>query len=128
MLNPAQIAKSGTEQAEQTALFAWAALPEIRKVHPELEWMFAIPNGGTRDKIEAGRLKAAGVRAGVWDIFLPAARRSFHGAFIEMKVGKNSTSDKQDDFRRYFQWAGYFGIVCYSWEDAAREISLYLSS
>jgi len=49
-----KIAKSGTEEAEQTALFAWAAL--AKNSYPELELLFAIPNGGKRDKGTGAKL------------------------------------------------------------------------
>lgn len=51
------------EEREQMALMHWAAYYESE--HPELALLFHIPNGGTRNKREAGRLKAAGVKAGV---------------------------------------------------------------
>lgn len=33
--------------------------------------VFAIPNGGSRNKAEAAKLKAEGVSAGVPDLFIP---------------------------------------------------------
>ena len=86
MPTPESLAKAGSEHAEQTALFCWAALPEVRAEYPVLELMFAIPNGGERNKIVAGNLKAEGVKAGVLDIFLPVPSKGWHGLFIEMKV------------------------------------------
>ena len=71
------------ETEEQQALFTWAALQTA--VYPELELMFAIPNGGLRHKKTAHTLKAEGVKAGVPDIFLPAPHAGYNGMFIEMK-------------------------------------------
>src|SRR6266576_1994743 len=68
-MTPEQLALSGSENAEQTALFCWAGLNQIK--YPPLKWMFAVPNGGFRFKREAGRLKAGGVKAGVPDVVLP---------------------------------------------------------
>lgn len=133
---PQSIAKTHTEEAEQTALFCWSALPETQKLYPQLKWMFAIPNGGLRDKITAGKLKAAGVKAGVWDIFLPVPVSMFktgggvsnwyHGLFIEMKVGKNDLSDKQVEFKQAMNNV-YAMSVCYSWEQAKEAIISYLT-
>lgn len=61
-----------TEEEEQTALFSWARIMEAR--FPVLRWMHHIPNGGKRSKAEAARFRAAGVKAGVSDIFLPCPR------------------------------------------------------
>ena len=38
---------------------------------PCLKWLHHIPNGGLRNRVVAGKLKAEGVRAGVSDYFLP---------------------------------------------------------
>lgn len=60
------------EEIEQTCLFRWAALES--GAHPELALLHAIPNGGKWSKSEAARMKAAGVKPGVPDMFLPVAR------------------------------------------------------
>lgn len=48
-----------TEAEEQIALFEWAALQSGR--FPELALLYHVPNGGSRNKIEAARLRAQGV-------------------------------------------------------------------
>lgn len=121
---PESIAKPGTEAAHQTALFAWAALSVYR--FPELAWMFAIPNGGTRNQVEAGFLKAAGVRAGVPDIFLPVARWRKHGLWIEMKVGNNKLRKNQNEWATMLVHLGYAHVVAYSWIEARDYIIRYL--
>ena len=81
MITPEGLAAAGTEHAHQKAIFCWAA-NNFNK-WPELQLMFAIPNGGTRgdDKksrtIRGGKLKAEGVKAGVPDIFLPVPRHKY---------------------------------------------------
>ncbi len=98
IITPEQLAASGTEMGQQIALFAWAAQHSL--IIPELKLLFSIPNGGLRDKITASRLKAAGVRAGVPDIFWPVAINDewghfYHGLFIEMKTATNKTTEPQ---------------------------------
>jgi hypothetical protein len=122
---PESLAKSGSESAEQTALFCWAALPEQQEHYPELKFMFHIPNGGSRDKREAGAFKAQGVKAGVPDIFLPVARGAFCGLWIEMKYGDNKPSDKQIEYLKFLVSQGYVVEVCYSWQEAAYVIEWY---
>lgn len=124
-MKPEDIAKPNTEHSHQSALFCWAA--QNREQYPELEWMFAIPNGGIRDKITASRLKAEGVRSGVSDIFLPAGRGGMHGLFIEMKKPKNGReSDKQKEFGVHVVKQGYDYRCCYSWVEARDTIIFYL--
>lgn len=47
------------------------------------------PNGGRRNKAEAAKLKAMGVRKGIPDLFLPIPRQGYHGLYIETKKIKN---------------------------------------
>ena len=112
-----------SEHDEQAALFRWAELN--RKKHPELELMFAIPNGGHRHISVARRLKAEGVRACVPDIFLPV-NYQYHGLFIEMKAGRNTSTPAQIWWHEHLRAAGYCVEVCYGWEAAAKLIEQYL--
>ena len=114
-----------TEAQEQTTLFQWAALMTHR--WPELRTMYHIPNGGSRNAIEAARLKAQGVKAGIPDIFLPCARGSWHGLYIEMKRRKGGrVSDEQRDMIRLLIEQGYKAVVCYGWEEAKTVIVEYM--
>lgn len=121
-----RIHQSNGEHCHQVALFDWAQLMISSGRYPQLEWMYAIPNGGMRSKAVAGKLKAEGVKSGVFDIFLPVARHGYHGMYIEMKYGKNKLSDKQRDFKLFAELQGYFCVVCWDWEEAAHKIENYL--
>ena len=93
-----------------------------------------MPNGGSRNKIEGARLKAAGVKPGVPDIFLPYPLKdmggfgwiTYAGLFIEMKVGKGKTTKEQDDWLAYLENIGYYCRVCYGWIEARDIIIKYL--
>lgn len=126
MITPEQIGNN-SEHASQTALFCWSALPYIRSKYPELELMFAVPNGGHRDKRTASNLRAEGVKAGVLDIFLPVARRGAHGLWLEMKNGDNKLTDEQLRFGRKVTDQGYVVIVHYNWEGAVETLKWYLT-
>ena len=69
------------ESGHQEALFSWAAYRT--GLMPELQYMYHVPNGGKRDAATAVALKRQGVKAGVPDIMLPAARAGYHGLYIE---------------------------------------------
>lgn len=112
------------EEAEQAALFEWAAYKAGQ--WPELAYMFHIPNGGLRSKATAVRLKAAGVKPGVPDIFLPATRGQHAGLFIEMKYGKNKPSPEQQRYLDLLSREGYAVSVCYGCEEAIECITAYL--
>lgn len=116
---------SPVEAAEQTALFRWAAYSTGR--YPELATLFHIPNGGSRDYREAHNLRLQGVKRGVPDIFLPAARKGFHGLFIELKRTKGGkVSEDQRAWLDALTRQGYRAVVCYGFEEAQHEIESYL--
>lgn len=126
-VTPEMLAKAGSEHAHQTALFCWAALPEQRERWPELELMFAIPNGGERNFKVASQLKAEGVKAGVLDIFLPAPRSCWHGLFIEMKKRPNKVTPEQLMFAQRVSANGYQTALCYTWLEAVAALETYLT-
>jgi hypothetical protein len=112
--------KTLSEAQEQMRIFNYA------KYNNKLKWLFAIPNGGYRDIREAKRLKLQGVKAGVCDMFLPIPNFEYHGLFIELKVGKNKTTESQDKFIDFVRGQGYKAEVCYGADDAIRTILNYL--
>lgn len=113
-----------SEHTEQAALFEWAAWNQSRDA--ALNMLYAVPNGGKRDKATAAKLKAEGVKAGVPDVVLPVARGGFHGCYIELKVGKNKTSAEQNAWLNALKAEGYFVDVSYGWQEAARNLARYL--
>ena len=113
-----------SEHQEQAALFQWAE--KLAYQYPELDLMFAIPNGGLRHKAVAIRMKAEGLKAGVPDIFLPVARCGHHGLFIELKYGKGKPSTKQVWWLDELQKEDYLAVVCWGWCEAAALIESYL--
>ena len=113
------------EANEQEALFDWARF--MCGKYPELDLLYHIPNGGSRNRLEAANLKRQGVKAGVPDLCLPVARGRYHGLYIEMKYGKNKTSDEQDKWLDSLTKQGYAATVCYGWEKARELIVKYLN-
>ena len=113
-----------TESEEQITLFEWAAL-QSRK-HPELEWLYHIPNGGHRHKTTAFRLKREGVKAGVPDLCLPVPRGAYHGLYIELKAGRNMATNNQTRWLQALAKNDYATAVCHGWEAATKTILKYL--
>lgn len=108
------------ESDVQAYIFQWSAYI------PQLKYMFAIPNGGSRDVREAVNLKRQGVKRGVSDIFIPIPTSNYHGMFLELKVGKNKPSKEQVAFLQFVNRVGYCGVVCYGFEEAVITIQKYL--
>ncbi len=53
------------------------------------------PNGGSRNGIEAAKLKAMGVKPGVPDCMILDQKHDYSGLAIELKVGYNKPSEHQ---------------------------------
>lgn len=112
------------EDTEQIGVIEWAEWHTSQ--YPELKLLHHIPNGGKRNAVEAARLKAMGVRAGVPDLCLPAPRGGYAGLYIEMKYGKNKPTDKQNEWIAALRQQGYKVTVCYSGAEATQELESYL--
>lgn len=113
------------EHQEQCSLITWTNYAQ--QTYPELNLIFAIPNGGKRNPIVAANLKAEGVKSGVPDLMLPVARGEYHGLFIEMKSKKGRESANQILWRERLTAQNYKCVVCYSWLEAKDVIINYLN-
>jgi dienelactone hydrolase len=116
--------QAASEQSEQIALFERAEAHFAE--YPELRLMFAVPNGGSRHKVEAVNLKKSGVKPGVPDICLPIARRGYSALFIEMKKHDGRESREQTDWRESLNLHGNLAVVCKGQDDAWNCLMQYL--
>ena len=122
-----------SEHDEQCAVINWAD-SHIEQA-PPLEWIYSVPNGipipgkpSTRSRI-INHMKAEGLKPGISDLCLPAARRDYHGLYIEMKKsgGKiKDVSEGQNEFLAYLETEGYLGVVCFGAVDAIDQLKWYL--
>lgn len=74
---------------------------------------FHCPNGGSRNAIEASKLKAMGVKAGIPDCLILDQRKGYSGMAIELKVGYNKPSEHQLSIFDKLVAANW--MVCVSW-------------
>lgn len=106
-------------------IFAWARYNYIK--YPELEkLMLSVPNGGTRNKLEAIALKRQGVKKGVSDFTIQVSRSGYHGLWVELKVNKNKASDSQNEFIEAVRKQGYYAEVVWGADDAIKLIEKYM--
>lgn len=116
-----------SEAQHQAAVFKWSRQPDIRRQWPELALLFHIPNGGTRDPIEAKHLQQQGVKPGVPDLCLPVPRGGYHGLYIEMKSETGTATSEQNWWGERLLKEGYQWRICYGWTAAVSELMEYLS-
>lgn len=119
-----------TEHEEQKAVIQWFNLQ-----HKALKGrLIAVPNGAhlagsARQRYaKMARMKAEGLSPGFPDLFLPVARRGFHGLAIEMKRVKGSTTSKeQQDWLQWLPEQGYLAVLCKGADAAMDTIQAYLA-
>lgn len=114
-----------SEDTEQINVVSWANWNANR--YPELKWLHHVPNGGSRNKQEAVKLKQLGVKAGVSDLHLPYPKGLYCGMYIEMKFGDNRQQETQKEFLADMAAAGHFVATCYSAEEAIKVLEEYLN-
>lgn len=89
--------------------------------------LFAVPNGGARNKIEAGIMKGEGVTAGVADMILFLPNSEHHALCIEFKTPKGRQQDSQKRFQRKVEVFGYRYEIVRSFDEFTNLIRDYLS-
>lgn len=88
---------------------------------------FHVPNGGYRNAREACKLVAMGVLSGVPDLILLLDNAKT--IFIELKIGKNKRSEKQNKFHSQISKMGFQShlIQSNSYEDGLLQLDLILA-
>ena len=106
----------------QKACIKWFSLqfPDLRPV------MFAVGNGGFRNKIEAAIMKGEGVTAGVADVLFLYPNKHYHGLCIEFKTPTGRQTDSQKAFARNVEKHGYKYIIARSLQEFISELKSYI--
>lgn len=113
---------------EEEHLIQVSCVNWFRLVHRNMEHqLFAVPNGGWRNAVVAGKLKAEGVLAGVSDLILLHRNSQYGALLIEMKTPKGSQSEYQEKWQQKIEQNGYKYVICHSRDEFEREIENYLS-
>lgn len=88
----------------------------VRMLRMAGHFVFAVPNGGSRNLREAVNLKAQGVLAGVSDLILLLPNRKVY--FIELKNpnGKGRQSPAQREFEENVRAMGHEYLIWDKWQ------------
>lgn len=115
-----------SEFLSQCAVCEWARHPAVRRQYPDLDLLFASLNGVHLSKSQAGKAKAAGMLAGVYDLMLPVRRGAFSGLIVEMKHNTGRLTPEQKWFGARMAENGWATATCWEWTDARDVIVDYL--
>lgn len=108
----------------------------MRAQYPNALW-FHSPNGGSRNAIEAAKLKQMGVRPGVSDIIILEncnwelgyefdSSIEYHGLFIELKVKGGTLQQSQLEYLLAAQERWYKAAVVWNFDAFKQLIDNYL--
>lgn len=87
---------------------------------------FAIPNGGSRNPIEARNMKVQGTLSGVADLILLKPSNGYGALCIEMKAKTGRQSESQKQFQEAVQQAGNRYAICRSFDEFRITVEEYL--
>lgn len=123
--NPSRRKKDNEEEREQIEFFKLVPLyfPNIPN-----KLLFAVPNGGSRNIIEATNLKKQGVTRGVADVILLIPKKGFASLCIEFKTRKGRQSEEQKEFQRQAENCKNKYVIVRSATQAIEELRKYLNS
>jgi hypothetical protein len=109
------------EASLQTACVQWFNMqyPQYRGL------LLHVPNGGSRNVIEARNLKLQGVRAGVADLLLLIPKQQYGCLCIEMKTPKSRQSAAQKLWQQQAEKHNMY-IICRTIEQFIDTINFYL--
>jgi hypothetical protein len=117
--------KAPCEDSEQIALISWAH-HQVFKGGRLSDYLFHIPNGGSRNIIEATKLKRMGVKAGVPDLQLIVAKNGYHGLWIELKAENGRLQQSQKIMIERLESQDYKCVVCFGFDEAKAALLDYL--
>lgn len=100
----------------------------FRLQYPKLaKALFAVGNGGARNKTEAAIMKGEGVTAGVSDLILMFPNSKYHALCIEMKTPTGRQQDSQKEWQNIVEALGYKYAICRSFDEFRTLIHSYFS-
>jgi hypothetical protein len=93
-----------TEDQLQQKIFTWYSNTFCLKNHNPRHVIFSVPNGGSRNVVEAKKMKATGLLPGVSDLIILQPNKTL---FIELKIEKGIQSESQKEFEEKVKSLGF---------------------
>lgn len=113
-----------SEDKLQSECYKWANNNFCLKIHNPRCRIFSVPNGGLRNRVEAMKLQATGLTAGVSDLI--ALFPNGLCVFFEAKIENGKQSDKQIDFENSVKDLGFNYHVFRSLDEFKEQFNNYI--
>lgn len=114
------------ETRMQENLFSYLKHPATLKLYPEMRWIHCSLNGVKLSPVQARLAAAAGMTAGIHDVFWALARGGYNGLYLELKARKNRLTQEQKAYKAFVEAQGYLALeVRDEWLDAKHLILDY---
>lgn len=123
--NPSKKGKKHDKPEERMQIEFFNQVPIFFPKLPS-KLLFTVPNGGSRNIIEAKNLKAQGVKAGVSDVILLIPKKGFSCLCLEFKTEKGKQSEEQVEFQRQMELTGGKYEIVRSAKQAIETMRIYL--
>lgn len=111
-----------TEDQLQQQIFTYYNNTYCLKNSVSRALIFSVPNGGSRNVVEAKKMKLTGLLSGVSDLILITPKGTL--IFLELKIQKGIQSETQKDFETRVKALGYEYRICRSLEDFKEMLKL----
>lgn len=86
-------------------------------------------SGNEQKRARTGkRMKDMGYLNGMPDLFIPEPVGRYSGLFIELKVGRNTTTDNQNEVLSKLCERGYKVAVCYNLDEFMKVVKAYFGN
>lgn len=109
----------------QSGFINWVRIVEVQQ-YPELQLLYAIPNGGNRHPATGAKMKREGVKRGIPDLHLPVARNGHHSLYLETKAPGGTLSQWQRQVKAQLETEGNRVQVCHSIDGLIAAVLTYL--
>jgi len=119
------VKKLGEETKLQQGVMKWASMQT--NIYPELQVLYAIPNGANTTRANRIRLVAEGLKKGMPDLCLPVPRGVYGALFIELKTDKGKVSKVQREMHELLDSSGNMVVVCRNLFQVINTIQGYLN-
>ncbi|WVM04107.1 hypothetical protein [Salinibacter phage B2_17] len=113
-----------SEEDIHKAVVEWA--DRQAQTLPALDFLFHVPNGGSRHVAEAEKLRRMGTRQGVPDLLLPIPRAAGCGLALELKSPSGRLRPTQAWWLDHLREAGWAVAVAWTFSEARHVLRSYL--